>query len=221
MINAKCVICNGEAFSDAAALVFLHGDVRPRFFIENVNRSEDMQEQQGVITGSDGCLLKRVNDMPFLDCIADIGMSPDVLRGLKVFPVPFRVSYNEGTKSLLRLLLSVTPEGHAVFTGEMPLGGSFCLQRLDYGGVMETAENMANTLASLEGVSGVMLYSCIGRSLLLGLNAFDEMRAIMGALDGKVLYHLCYAGVELCPLEDENHVSVAHSHSYSLVACVF
>jgi hypothetical protein len=215
------VILNGETFSDAAVLVFLYGDVRPRFFIENVNRAEDMQEQQGVITESDGCLLKSVNNMPFLDYIADIGISPDVLRGLKIFPVPFKVNYNEGTKSLIRVLHSVTPEGHAVFAGDMPLGGSFCLQRFDYGNVMETIEHMAHTLSSLEDVSGVMLYSCIGRSLLLGLSSSDEMRALTEILDGKMPFHFSYAGGELCPLEDENHVLMSHSHSYSLVACVF
>ncbi|MDR2771478.1 MAG: FIST C-terminal domain-containing protein [Clostridiales Family XIII bacterium] len=215
------VICNGEIFSQAAALLLLYGNVRPRFFVENVSRLESMQDLQGVITESDGYLLKRVNDMPFLDYIEAIGMSPEIMRNVKAFPVPFKVNYNEGTKSLIRILFSVTPKGDAVFAGEMPVGGSLSMQRLDYYSVMDTVESMANALISLRDVSGVLLYSCVGRNFLLGQKADDEMRRLAELLDGKISYHFCYAGSEICPLEDESGALVNHSHNYSFVACVF
>jgi hypothetical protein len=216
------VICNGEVFPDAAALILLGGNVRPRFFIENIGSSGSLQEQYGVITESDGCLLKSVNDMPFLDYIADIGLSPEAIRETKAFPVPFKINYSEGTQSLVRVLFSVTPEGHAVFTNDMPEGCSFAMQRLDYNSVLETAENMANKLSALRDVSGVLLYSCIGRNFLLGLKTSDEIRKLMNVLGDKPVYSFCYAGGELCPVEeDETHTLVSHSHSYSLIACVF
>jgi hypothetical protein len=215
------VICNGEIFSDAAALLLLCGDVRPRFFVENVSRSESLQEQQGVITESDGCLLKQVNDMPFLDYIASIGVPSDVLKEIKAFPVPFKVNYNEGTKSLLRVLFSVTPEGHAVFSSEMPIGGSFSMQRLDYNSVMETVESMADSLSSLRDVSCVILHSCVSRNFLLGRRDNDELSRFAELLGEKTPYCLSYAGTEICPLEDEKGTRINHSHNYSLIACVF
>ncbi|MDR2087898.1 MAG: FIST C-terminal domain-containing protein [Clostridiales Family XIII bacterium] len=214
------VICNGEVFPHAAALLLLCGNVRPRFFVENVCHSEDMQEQYGIITESDDCVLKRINDMPFLDYIEEIGISREVLQEVKAFPVPFKVNYNEGTKSLIRVLYSVTSEGHAVFASEMPAGGSIAMQRFNYDSVMETVENMLDLLRSLRDVSGVFLYSCVGRNFQLGGKAEDEMLRIRARLNGKMPYHLCYAGGEVCPLKDETGVFVNHSHSYSLVACV-
>ncbi|MDR2296183.1 MAG: FIST C-terminal domain-containing protein [Clostridiales Family XIII bacterium] len=214
------VICNGEVLPNAVALLLLCGDVRPRFFVENVSRSESLQEQQGVITESDGCLLKRVNDMPFLDYIADIGMLPDILKETKAFPVPFKVNYNEGMKSRLRVLFSVRPEGHAVFSSEMPVGASFSMQRLDYNGVMETVESMADTLSLLRDVSGVLLYSCVARNFLLGRRGDDEMRRFAELLGEKTPYCFSYTGSEICPAEDEKGARTNHSYSYSLVACV-
>jgi hypothetical protein len=214
------VICNGDALSDEAALLLLCGDVRPRFFVENVSCPEDLQEQLGIITESDGCLLKRVNDMPFLEYVEDVGISSEIMRSVKVFPVPFKVNYNEGTKSLIRVLYSVTPEGYAVFASDMPMGASFSMQRFSYDSVMETVENMAEALAALPDVSGVLMYSCVGRNFRLGRRANDEMRALAARLGGTT-YHLSYANGEICPLEDETGALVNHSHNYSLVACVF
>jgi hypothetical protein len=215
------VIFNGAAFSDEAALLLIYGDIKPRFFVENIGDSENIQEQHGIITEADGCVLKKVNDMVFLDYISEIGLSPEIMRTVKAFPVPFKVNYNEGTKSLIRVLFSITPEGYAVFASEMPVGGSLSLQRLDYGNVVKTAESMANTLASLRGFSGAILYSCVGRNLMLGLKSNDEMCEIAKKLDADAPYLFCYAGAEICPLEDEAGALVNHSHNYSLIACVF
>jgi hypothetical protein len=214
------VICNGEAFQNSAALLLISGKLRPRFFVENVDSSGSLQAQYGIITGASGCVLEQVNDMPFLEYIEDIGLSSEIVKKAGVFPVPFKVNYNEGTKSLIRVLFSLTPEGHAVFTSEMPLGGSMNIQHIDYDIVMTTAGCMADLLTSLGGISGVLLYSCIGRSFLLGLNADDEMRRFSG-LPGATPYHFSYSGAEVCPLEDESGAFMNHTHSYSLVACVF
>jgi hypothetical protein len=215
------LIYKGEAFRDSAVLLLMGGDVHPRFLLENTGRLDNMQEQQGIITESDGCLIMRVNDMPFLEYIADIGLSPDTIKNIKAFPVPFKVNYNDGTRSLIRMLSSVTDEGYAVFTGDMPVGSAFTLQSFSYGSVAETAESMAKSLASMTGVSGAILYSCIGRSLLLGMNLSEEMRAISEAVSDRMPYHICYGGGEFCPLEDDNGELVQHSHSFSLAACVF
>jgi hypothetical protein len=215
------VIYKGSGFEDSVVLLLMGGDVHPRFFIENVSHIENMQEQYGIVTESDGCLLKSVNDMLFLDYIASIGLSPEVIKNMKVFPIPFKIDYNDGTKSLLRILLSVTPEGYAIFSGEMPAGTSVAMQRLNYAGVMETAKDMANTLTGLRDASGVLMYSCIGRNFLLGMNLMDELREISNAVCDKMPYHICYGGGEICPLEDDAGKLVARSHNYTLIACVF
>jgi small ligand-binding sensory domain FIST len=85
---------------------------------------------------------------------------------------------------------------------------------------VKTAGDMANTLASLDGISGALLYSCIGRSLFLGLKPDAEMLEFSGIFD-KAPYHFAYSGAEICPLEDESGSFINHTHGYSLIACVF
>jgi hypothetical protein len=146
-------------------------------------------------------------------------MSPDIIKDAKNFPVPFKVNYNEGTKSLIRVLFSVTPEGHAIFTSEMPVGCAFSMQRFDYESVMQTAENMKETLGAQRDASCVFLHSCAGRSFLLGTKPNDEMRKLSEFLDGRLPYHFSYSNSEICPPEDEAGALVNHTHSYSLIAC--
>jgi hypothetical protein len=217
-----CVIHNGASFSDAAALLLLHGDIRPRFFVENVVGSDDLQEQRGVITKAEGCILEEVNGMPFLEYLADIGVTPDFARNTKAFPVPFKVNYNEGTKSLIRVLFSILPDGRAVFGSEMPVGGLISMQRLGYDDVIETARNMAHLLNGIrDESSAIFLYSCIGRNFLLGMDVDGELTEIAGILGAELPYHLCYGGGEVCPLADEAGALRNHSHTFTLVACAF
>jgi hypothetical protein len=218
--SKSCVFCNGETFDDAAALLLMSGNVRPRFFVENTCSSEDLLERQGLITESDGCLLKRVNDMIFLDYIRSLGISSDAINETKYYPVPFKVNYSEGTKSLIRVLFSVTPEGHAVFTSEMPVGCTFSIQHFDYNSVMQTTESMAETLGAQRDASCVFLYSCSARSFLLGRKLNDEMRKLSAFLNGKMPYQFAYSNSEICPLEDAAGAFVNYTHNYSLIACV-
>jgi hypothetical protein len=131
------------------------------------------------------------------------------------------VDYNDGTQCLIRLLFSITPDGHALFTGGMPMGASFSMRRLSYKSVAETAESMANALAAMDDASCVMIYSCIDRNLLLGMNGLDELREISDAICDKMPYHMSYSGGEFCPLKDDKGNLISHSHTYALVACVF
>ncbi|MDR2738995.1 MAG: hypothetical protein LBB68_04080 [Treponema sp.] len=80
-------IYNGQAMPDTLTLVLLHGNVRPKFYVNTIP-DENIQKLAGIITESDGCLVKKVNNMSFLDYLAAMGLSKQgVIDSPSSFPI--------------------------------------------------------------------------------------------------------------------------------------
>ena len=215
----KCgVIYGGAFYPDSASLLLMHGDVKPRFFLGSVDHFEEMRKQHGVVTQSEGNIVKKINDMLFLDYFTSIGLPISDLI-YPALPVPFMVNYHDGTKSVARVLHTVTPEGWGVFTAELPAGTTIAVHRLDGSGVLATAEGMVRTLARLKGVSGLLIHSCALRYMLLGLRAGEEAQVGLKPLHGSAPYQFSYSGGEICPLVNEKGALLNRSHNFSFIAC--
>ncbi|MDR1649714.1 MAG: hypothetical protein LBR71_05590, partial [Synergistaceae bacterium] len=67
------VVFNGRKYDDRLALVLLSGDVHPRFACSSI-AEEKVSMRKGIVTNSDGNLLKEVNGMPVLSYLEKIGL---------------------------------------------------------------------------------------------------------------------------------------------------
>jgi hypothetical protein len=212
------VIHNGAAATDRLALVLLKGNVQPRFYVNTIPDSS-IRKLTALVTDSDGCLLRKVNDMPFLDYLESVGVSKEgVLASTGAFPI--MVDYNDGSAPAGRAIYSLTPEGYALMGGEIPRGSSIAIANLDYRGVLETAEEAVKKAVAPGNVSGLLMYPCLTRNLALGANSDDEMKKIAETLEGKHPYQICYSGGEICPVFTGDGKLLNRVHNFTYVICV-
>jgi hypothetical protein len=212
------VIHNGVARANSLALVLLKGNVRPRFHV-NVIPEAGIRKLGAMVTDSDGCLAKKVNDMPFLDYLEQVGIAREgVLASSGFFPV--MVDYNDGSAPAGRAIYSTTPEGYALLGGEIPVGSTMAIANMDYRGVLETAEEAVQTAIAPGDVSGLLIYPCLTRNLALGANSDDEMKKIAETLGGNYPYQICYAGGEFCPVFTGEGKLLNRVHNFTCIICV-
>jgi hypothetical protein len=212
------VIYNGAAAANTLALVLLKGNVRPRFYVQTIPE-DNIRKLTAIVTDSEGCLVRKVNDMPFLDYLESIGISKEgVLASSSSFPI--MADYNDGSRPTGRAIYSITPEGYAVLGGEIPTGSSIAMANLDYKGVLETAGEAVNKAIAQGDVSGLLMYPCLTRNLALGANSDDEMKRIAETLGGKYPYQICYSGGEICPVTTGDGKLLNRVHNFTYIICV-
>ncbi|MDR1396482.1 MAG: FIST C-terminal domain-containing protein [Desulfarculales bacterium] len=211
---------NGESHQYKIALLLMHGDINPRFFVTAISE-KNIQKQAAIVTESDGYLLKRVNNMPLLEYLATVGVHDNGLAA--VTTLPFMVDYGDGTKPVAMSMYAITPEG-AYCGGEMPVGASIVFAEVDYNSVIETAEKTIRQAledAEKNGANGILIIPCFTRSLVLSPNSEDEITRTIELIGRKIPFMLIYSGGEICPVYNEQHQTVNRFHNLTYTLVVF
>ncbi|MDR1979253.1 MAG: FIST C-terminal domain-containing protein [Synergistaceae bacterium] len=212
-------IYNGASHQYSAAMILARGDVNPKFHITALPE-KNIQKQKAIITESEGCLLKRINDMPLLDYLATLGLTKE--SGLEATnTVPFLVDYGLGTSPVALGMYKITDEGYAVCGGEMPVGATLSIGMIDYEGIMETAALTVENALNRDEINGLLMFPCLTRNHMLSPNSMDEMKKVNALISQKVPYMLCYSGGEICPVYGEDGKLYNRFHNYTFTACVF
>ncbi|MDR1250006.1 MAG: FIST C-terminal domain-containing protein [Treponema sp.] len=212
------VILNGLAEPNTLALVLLKGNVHPKFYVNTLPEAS-IKKLTAVVTDSEECLIKKVNDMPFLDYLETIGISKEAVLASTV-SYPIMMDYNDGSKPTGRGIYSVTPEGNGVLGGEIPVGATIAMANMDYTAVLQTAGDAVKKAIAPGDVSGLLVYPCLTRNLVLGANSDDEMQKIAEILGGKYPYQICYSGGEICPVFAGDGNLLNRVHNFTCVICV-
>jgi hypothetical protein len=210
---------NGHALPDAMALIFMYGNVKPRFFVTSIPNAS-AHSQYGIITGSESEMVTRVGGMSFIDYLDTLHLSIQKLDTF--YAIPFLVRYTHESPPLARALYHITPQRHGVFGGDMPENSLLSVGSLGYDGIMETAEKtLTDLLDGIDGHACALIVSCVARQLLLGLNGGDEMKKTADRIGGRVAYQFSYSGGEICPVRNAEGELVNNIHNYTFAACVF
>ncbi|MCL2690304.1 MAG: FIST C-terminal domain-containing protein [Chitinispirillia bacterium] len=205
-------IHNGEAFREAAVVGLIYGNVNYTFELASLN-ADKIRKQQAIITEANGNTLIGVNGKVALEYLEEIGLKKTDFD--KVF-MPLVVGHKDGTRPVARGILSFTPEGHAFCGGEMTVGATLAVGRVDMEDVISTTEDILKTLVQKE--STVLSYSCLVRYLTLGTK-FTAEADKMGEVCGDMNYLYASAGGEICPIPDESGKLKNYFHNYTNVFC--
>ena len=156
-----------------------------------------------------------VNGKNALDYLDGIGITRNELEtGLGILPLV--VDHKDGTKPVARAVFAVTPDGHAVCGGAMPVGATLAIGRILSDDVLRTTEESINKLAAKDGV--LLSYSCMARFLALGANYTAEAEKVSDLTGGKQYAYSISAG-EICPLPDADGKLINFFHNYTNVFC--
>ena len=210
---------NGEAHPRRFVLLLLHGALTPRFYTASIS-PKNVRHQKAIVTQSDGYLVNQVNNMPFIDYLASIGVQKETLIALTT--LPFMVDYGDGSPPVVLAIYSISPDG-VLSSGQMPVGAVITFMEIDYDSVMETAESALQL--ALEDVeknraNGILAIPCLSRSMMISPNVEAEMQKTTALLSGRLPYMLLYSGGEICPMRTAAGVLVNRFHNFTYTLAI-
>ncbi len=216
-LDKSYTLLNGRVEKASASLVLVYGDVHPRFFLKVISE-EKIQKQKAIITDSEGGTLREVNGMPLMQYMEMLGVSKN--NGIEnIGVVPFIVKYNDGTPPVARVIYTITPEGHALCGGKMPVGSTLAVGRLDVDDIRNTAWRTVTEAMGGETPNALLMFPCVARNVVLGVDYLTEVDIVRQTLGDAFPYLLAYAGGELCPDTDDSGRLLNRFHNFTFVAC--
>jgi hypothetical protein len=212
---------NGEYYSDRLGMILAYGNIRPRFFHASISRNK-MLDRSALITASEGHVLKEVNGRPITEFFEEMGLTRASETAYALTSLPFMLDYGDGTPLVTRVFIGLNEQKHAICAGAMPQGATLYIGVSDKNDVLATTEkSIQEALAQAQGASGMLIYSCISRSMTLGSDQFAETGAAEKAAGGRIPYLMAYSGGELCPTGTSDNAAVNRFHNDTCVICVF
>lgn len=209
--NAKTIL-NGEAKTKTVVLGLIYGPVNYSFGIASLDDSIT-RKLSAVITGSEDNVLTEINNQNFLEYFLELGL-PRAIFSLETLPLI--IDTKDSTVPVVRVVISLTPEGHAVCAGAMPQGAGLSIGRVDADDIISTTESAIRPL--IENACTILSYSCISRYWALGAQNMAEAGKV-GEMCGDVNYLFACSGGEICPLPGANGKTVNIYHNYTNAIC--
>ncbi|MDR2266963.1 MAG: FIST C-terminal domain-containing protein [Christensenellaceae bacterium] len=213
-------IFNGEVSATKLAFLLIGGnDINPSFGVATIS-PERIRDAKATVTEAADNILKSVNNISVYDYFKSLGLvSPSgVVDGINV--IPFVLDYKDGTEPVVRAIFMISPDGHAVCGGNIPIGSSLSIGSLDRDDILATTGKVvaSNIVPSKNNV--VLLFSCLARNLALGTDNLAEMQVIEKLLQNRK-YHFSYSGGEICPVYDSaNKKWVNRFHNETITYCL-
>ena len=211
-------IYNGECYRDCIAFFLMSGHVKPRFVVAATSE-QNLRKQQAVITSSEGCIIKEINNMTASAYFESIGLiAGKGIEGLS--SVPFMVDYGDGSQPVARAIFSFYEDGSALCGGFTPKGSTLSIGRMDEADILLTAENSLNSLLQTDDVNGIILFPCLGRNMVLAVDPMAEADLVTRVIGDRVPWHLTYSAGECCPVPFTNDDRLVNRfHNFTFIGC--
>ena len=214
------VFRNGESDRQKMALLTMRGPLRPRFHVTAIAK-RNIQQNNAVVTGSEGYLVTSINDMSVLDFFATLGVTTSKLASVTM--IPFLVDFGDGTEPVAYSMYDISASG-AYCGGAIPKGAKITFAEVDMSSVMETAEiTLRAALNDVEknGASGMIAIPCFSRPLVLSPNVEAEITKSLEIVGNKVPFSLMYSGGEICPVYNQQRRLINRFHNLTYTLVVF
>ena len=207
-------IRNGEMFRESIVLGMISGNFDFTFEIASLDEDK-IRKQKAIITESDGNILIGVNGKTALEYLEEIGLTKtELATGLGILPLV--IGNKDGTKPVARAVFALTPDGHAVCGGTMPVGATLSIGRLSRGDILQNTETIIKPFFKLDSV--MFSYSCVARHLALGADNTAEAEKVC-EIAGDNKYVFACSGGEICPLPDSNGILKNFFHNFTNILC--
>lgn len=216
--NNMYVICDGQVFNEGFALLLFFGDVCPRFYVGNY-LEEFLLEASAEVTEASGVVVHKLNGQPTATYLARCGieMTDESRPGLITIPILHK---RPGEDALVaRTMVDFDETGSATFFAEIPVGSTFRMAACGADDILESTRAAARRAVEENPDAGLMLlFSCIGRYISLGLGAGSELECATDLIAEGVPYLASYVSGEICPVTSGDRL-VNRYHNSSFIIC--
>jgi hypothetical protein len=212
---------NGEYYADRMGLLLIYGNIRPRFFLAGISKDKVL-DRSGVITASEGHILKEVDNRPIVEFFEVMGLTKASETAYALTSLPFMLDYGDGTPLVIRMFIGLNGQKQAICAGAMPEGATLYLGVSDKDDILlTTGKSIHAALAESQNASGMLIYSCISRSMTLGNDQFAEMNVAAKENSEGLPCLMAYSGGEFCPTGTSGSSFVNRFHNGTCIICVF
>ena len=126
------------------------------------------------ITRAQDNRLKEINHLPALDFFRSAFGKELIPDHLETLTMAFPIILHRGSLRLARVCVGLTPDGEMVMAGNIPEGATF---QFGIGSPQSIIQESCEESAQLadQGIEGIVVYSCVGRHLLLKDKIEEEL----------------------------------------------
>ncbi|GHV53020.1 hypothetical protein FACS1894206_02900 [Deltaproteobacteria bacterium] len=212
-------IRNDVAERDALVMLLLRGPVDPEFVVVSIPEQK-IRANRGVITESDDCVLKKVNNLPVLEYFKTMGVEllPNAANA-----TPIMVYYEDNTEPVALGIFTIREDGSFLCGGEMTEGASISIGEITAEGILATARDGVRHILQSGRHNGALMLPCVTRYVMLAPDQKSEIRLVSRLMgeNASLPYMMGYSGGEVCPVRDETGKTHNRFHNYTFSACVF
>ena len=210
-------ICNGRTLRAGLAMMFVNGPIEPRFIVSSLPE-RNIANNRAIITGSEGAILREINDLPVLEYLANIGLT---ITKENITTTPLMMYYDESEEPVALGFYTLFEDGSVLTGGEMPEGTSFAVGSIDAQGIFESAEGGLERILACDDRKATLLLPCVTRYIMLAPDQESELRLIREKLGGSGSpFMMGYSGGEICPMPGPDGKNRNRFHNYTFCACV-
>ena len=215
------MLMNGENYTDRMSMILVYGNLSPKFYIANIS-PDKILGKSAVITKSSGHVIMEVNGGSVDAYFEDLGLTKASETQYAMTSLPLMLDYNDGTPQVSKIFITLTPERYALCASAIPEGSTLHIAMSDKDDVMLTTQQaVEQILADIEGASGLLIYSCVSRSMTLGADQFGEINMINDKVPGHLPFMMVCSGGEICPTQYSGGKATNRFHNNAFVVCLF
>ena len=219
MVYGECLILFRDQIEQySMAMILFYGNIEPEFIVTSIPE-KNMRGSGVIVTESDGCLVKKINDIPPMEYLKQVNIE---ITNENCTTLPFMV-YFEGANDPVSIgIYKIYDDGSAIFGTQMPVGTKLILSQIDTKGILETAQKSVEKVLACGKKNGTFMFPCVTRFLMQAPDQNGELKLVTELLAQKgIPYMLAYSGGEICPVFDNNGKLQNKFHNYSFSSVVF
>ena len=223
--EAARTIHNGESSKTAMSFVLCYGSIAPRFIIGTFPADKIMPYKKGEVTKSSGPVVSEINNINAYTYFESIGFVDKDGFAQSFNLVPFLVKQKKREDydgiPVIRGIAAFNEDGAAIFRGDVGEGSTFTIAVSAPEDVLSETRQKLGHLKSLPDVNGALVFSCLGRRIMImHLDSLLEMEIAKAAVSPGIPFTAGYAGGEVSPTSIRDGSPVNVFHNFSLVILV-
>ncbi len=210
---------NGERFRGGLVSLLFFGPVKPVFYVATMSEKY-VQKEKAIITQAEGTLMKEVNGVTFQQYAKTLGLSR-AMDTDGVGSIPFLINFNDGTRSVARVIHFVTPEGYARCSGMIPENGTLAVGSVESADILRMTEEAMKAVREIPDKKGMVAFPCVSHYLVMGFDANEQKEIIRKLMPEGLPCQLGYVAGEICPVYGEAGKLHNRFHNFTCTVCVF
>ena len=215
------VFLNGETYSDSMVMILLYSDIEPRFYRATIS-PEKILDKPAIITKSEKNVIMEINGRPAVKYFEDLGIVDAGQKHYVMASLPFMLDYGDGTPRVSKVFVGQTPEKYIVCAGIVPEGSSIYVGVFDKEDILYTTGNAVDDmlLSDFGEASCMVCFSCVARSMSLGVDSMAELDIVMEKIGDKLPFVMACSGGEICPTQVTDSAAINRFHNNIFMICV-